>query len=79
MADAVSAVERAETDRLFEIAQFSFGAPDLELVVFINDCDPGGVVAAIFEFPQPIDDERHHLLVPDVSNNSTHAFAITPF
>jgi hypothetical protein len=39
--DAVSAVERAQANRLFEIAQFSFGAADLELMIFVDDSDTG--------------------------------------
>ncbi len=41
VADAVIAVERAEPDRLFEIAQFAFGAADLEIVAFVDDGDAG--------------------------------------
>ncbi len=78
VADAVGAVERAETNRLFEIAQFSFRATDLEFVSFIDDRDTGGVVAAIFEFSQTVDNERHNLFIAYVSNNSTHAFDNAP-
>jgi hypothetical protein len=73
VADAVSAVERAQANDLFEVAQFAFGAADLEVVVFVDDGDTGGVVAAIFELPQTIDDERHNLFIAYVTNNSTHA------
>ena len=41
VADAVSAVERTQTNRLFEIAQFSFGATNLEIVIFVDDGDAG--------------------------------------
>jgi hypothetical protein len=41
VADAVSAVERAETDRLFEVAKFAFGATNLEVVVFVDDRNTG--------------------------------------
>ena len=41
VADAVSAVERAETNCLFEIAQFSLSAADLEFVTFTDDGDAG--------------------------------------
>ena len=71
--DAVGAIERTETNGLFEIAQFSFRAADLEVVTFIDDGDAGGVVAAVFEFSQPIDDERHNLFIAYVTNDSTHA------
>src|SRR5262245_14196121 len=76
--DAVGAVERVQTDSFFKVAEFSFCATDLEVVVFVDDRDAGGVVAAIFEFAQPINDERHDLLVSYVTNNSTHAPALTP-
>src|ERR1041385_6632457 len=73
VANAVRAVERTQANDLFEVAQFSFGATDFEVVFFVDDRDTGRVVAAILEFTQPIDDERHHLLVSDVANNSTHS------
>ena len=73
VADAVSAVERTETNRLFEIAQLTFRAKNLELVLFVDDGDTGGVVTAIFEFSQPIDNQRNDLFIAYVTNNSTHA------
>src|SRR5215211_5777598 len=76
VADAVSAVEWTQADGLFEVAQFSFSATDLEVVLFIDDRNTGRVVAAIFELAQPIDDERHHLFVSDVTNNSTHSICL---
>src|SRR6185369_14699917 len=79
VADAVGAVEWTEPDRLFEIAQFSFGATNLEVVIFIDDGDTRRVVTAILEFAQPVDDERHHLLIAYITNNSTHALRSTPF
>ena len=39
VANAVSAVDRAEPNRFFEIAQFAFGATDLEFVTFVDDRD----------------------------------------
>jgi hypothetical protein len=41
VADAVSAVERAQADDLFEVAQFAFGTTDFEIVLFVDDRDPG--------------------------------------
>src|ERR1051325_5334682 len=76
--DAVSAVKRTQADGLFEIAQFSFGAPDLEFVTFVDDRDARGVIAAIFELSQPINDERHYLFVAYVTNDSTHTCDLTP-
>src|SRR5690349_20059308 len=78
VADAVRAVERTEPNRLFEIAQFAFGATNLEIVLFIDDSDARRVVTAILEFAQPVDDERHYLFIANVTNNSTRASLITP-
>src|SRR5690242_21105218 len=41
VADAVSAVERTQANDLFEVAQFSFGATDFEVVFFVDDRDTG--------------------------------------
>src|SRR5690349_19608163 len=78
VADAVRAVEWTEPNRLFEIAQFAFGATDLEIVLFVDYGDARRVVTAILEFAQPVDDERHDLFIANVTNNSTHASLITP-
>src|SRR5215218_4675734 len=74
VADAVRAIKRIEANRLFQVAQLSFGAANLEIVSFIDDSNAGRVVAAIFEFAQPIDNERHDLFVAYVTNNSTHVW-----
>ena len=72
MADAIGAVERTQPNRFFEVAQLAFSAADLEFVILVDDGDARRVVAAIFELPQTIDDQRHYLFVSDVTNNSTH-------
>src|SRR5688572_3072804 len=78
VADAVSAIERTKANRLFEVAELSFGATNLEFVSFIDDRDTGRVVTAIFELAQPIDNERHDLFVAYVTDNSTHALNLAP-
>jgi hypothetical protein len=40
VADAVRAVDRTESNRLFEVAQFAFGAANLEIVAFIAAARP---------------------------------------
>src|SRR5712691_1293432 len=72
VAHAVSAVERFLPQRFFEVAQFAFGPADLQLVVFVNDGNARGVVAAVFKLAQAVDNQRHHLFVSDVSDYSTH-------
>src|SRR5687767_15741731 len=73
VADAVGAIKRAKPDRFFEVAQFAFGTTYLELVTFVDHGDTRGVVTAILELAQSVDDQRHDLFVTYISNNSTHA------
>jgi hypothetical protein len=72
MAHAVGAVERLLAQHIFKIAQLALGALNLQVVVFIHHRDSGRVIAAIFKFAQPIDDERDNLFISNVSNYSTH-------
>ena len=41
VADTVGAVDGTEPDRFFEVAQFAFGATNLEVVVFVDDRNTG--------------------------------------
>jgi hypothetical protein len=72
VADAVSTVERLEANRLFEITQLAFGATDSQLLIFVNDGDPGGVVTAVLELAQPVENDWDYLLVANITNNATH-------
>src|SRR5262249_49561145 len=72
VADAVGAVERLEADGLFQIAQLTFGAADLQPFAIAGDGDAGGIVAAIFHPAKAIDDDRPYTLFADVANNPAH-------
>ena len=58
---------------LFEVAQLAGRAANLELAFLGDDRDARGVVAAIFEFAQPLDDDGDDLFRADVADNSAHA------
>ena len=73
VADAVGAVERLEADGFFQVAQFAFGAADLQALAVAGDRDSGRIIAAVFQPPQAIEDDRHDLLLADIANNATHA------
>src|ERR1700677_3436115 len=73
VADAIGAVERLEAYRFFQVAQFAFGAAKLKLVAVAGDSDSGGVIAAIFELSQALDDDWNDLLLTDITDNATHA------
>jgi len=70
--DAVRSVERVFAQSLFEIAQLAFSSLNFEVMILIDDGDPRGIVTAIFELAQSVDNQRYDLFVSNVSNYSTH-------
>ena len=72
VADAVGAVDRRLPDHFFEIAQLARSAADLHFAVRSDHGDAGGVIAAIFQAPQAVENQGHHFLRPDVADNSAH-------
>ncbi len=74
MSDAVGAIERLQPDDLFQIAQLAFGAAHLQTISVAGHCNAGGVIAAIFQAAQAINNDRHNPLVSDVPNNPAHRF-----
>src|SRR5580658_409989 len=73
VSNAVAAVQWAETDRLFQIAQLAFGAANLQLVSVAGNGNSSRVIAAVLEPPQALNDDRNHGLLTDIANNATHA------
>jgi hypothetical protein len=41
-------------------------------MTLVHDSDAGRVIATIFKLAQAVDDQRHDLFVPHVSDYSTH-------
>ena len=72
VANAISAVEWSQANRFFKIAQLAFSAPYLELRVLIDDGDARRIVPAILKLTEPVDNQRHNLLIADITNNSAH-------
>ena len=72
VADAVGAVQRLEADGLLQVAQLAFGAADLQPVAIARHGDAGGVIAAVFQPLQPVQDDGHNPLLTNVSDNATH-------
>ncbi len=73
VADAVDAVERRDANRFFEIAELARGAANFHFAVIAYHGDAGRVVAAIFEAPEPVENQRHNPLRPDIADNSAHS------
>src|SRR5258707_1365155 len=73
VSDSVSAVERLQPDDLFQIAQLAFGPADLQAIAVAAHRNPRGVIPAIFQTPQSLNDDRDYPLLADVSHDSAHA------
>src|SRR5258707_7641494 len=73
VANAVAAMQRILTDGLFEVAEFALGAADLQLVSVACDSDSSGVITAVFEPAQALDDDRNYFFFTDVSDDATHS------
>ena len=76
---AMTAFSRWEEVPIFdsEEAEAGFWAenkPDVRLMesAVAGNGDPGGVVAPVFQAPQPLENDRNRLLVSDVADYSTH-------
>ena len=78
VADAVDSIERSGANRLFEIAQLAGRAPDLELAVVANDRDSGGIISAIFQALEAVEDEGHNTLRADVADDAAHLSSSLP-
>ena len=76
VADAVGAVQRLEADDLFQVAQLALGAADLQAFAVAGDRNAGGVVAAVLEPAQAVNDDRHYALLTNVSNNAAHVITL---
>ena len=74
VANSVGAVHRLLTDDFFEIAQLARGAAQLQAIVAAGHGNARGVVAAVFEAPQSIEDDLDHIpLAAYVADDSAHA------
>jgi hypothetical protein len=66
------------TDNIFEVAQLAFGAPHLEPIAVTSNRDAGGIVSAILELAQALDNHGHNALLTYISNNAAH-IKLLPF
>ena len=72
VANAVGAVQRLQANDLFQIAQLALGAAHLQAIAVAGHRDTGGVIAAIFQPPQTVDNDRHNPLLSHITNNAAH-------
>jgi hypothetical protein len=72
VSNSVGTVDRIQPDRFFKVSQFTFGPADFEIMFLVDNSYTSGVVTAIFKFAEAVDNQRHDLLVSDITNYSTH-------
>ena len=70
--DAECAGERMLVEYSGESGEFPLGLGDRQIGAVV-DGDSGGVVPAVLEPPQSVDDDRSGVLPPDVTHDSAHA------
>jgi hypothetical protein len=71
VADAVLPVEGIDGDRFLETRELA-GAPAQLDRALADDRDARRVVPPILEPPQPVDQNRQDLLVPDLADDPAH-------
>ena len=71
MAEAVDAVDRIFRDDLFEVGELAGTTTNVDETA-ADDGDAGRIVAAIFEPPQPFDQNRDDGLGTDVTDDAAH-------
>ena len=77
VADAVVAVDRVEAEDVFEVAEFAGSAADAECVVVAIDGETGGIVAAVFEAFQAVNNDGDGALGAYVSDDAAHQLIIS--
>jgi hypothetical protein len=61
-----------QPDGLFQIPQFTLGAPHREGTSFVYNGDSGRIVTPIFKLPQALEYDANYLFVAYVSDYSAH-------
>src|SRR5712692_8194972 len=70
--DSVGALDGRLAHSFFQVVQLARSAADFDIPVRANHRHTGGVITAVFQAPQAVEDKRNHLLGADVANNSAH-------
>src|SRR5580704_5955417 len=72
MTQAVDAINRIVANGLLEIWQFAGGAANLHMAVLADHGDACGVVSAVFQASQPVQDQGYNFLRANVSDDAAH-------
>ncbi len=72
VADAERAIHRAQPDGIFQVAQFALGAAHGQVVILAIHRQPSRIITAVFQPLQSLQNDRHRLAVPHITDDSTH-------
>src|ERR1700692_1622920 len=70
--NAIGTFNRGFGDGFFQVAEVAGGAADFQLAVLGDYHASGRIVAALFQFPQALDDDRNDFFRPDITDNAAH-------
>jgi hypothetical protein len=79
VSNAIGPIKRLKPNDLFQIAQLTFRPPYLQAFAISANRDPGGIIAAILQSPQTLNDDGNNFFLSNVANNSAHAFRLLLF
>jgi hypothetical protein len=80
MADPKRALRRMVMQNLLEVAQLSRRAPHRESVACRTaDRNPGGIISAVFQASQSLDDDGNYLLWTYISDDAAHVPILRDF
>jgi ATP-dependent DNA ligase len=79
VAHADMAFERVALEDLDQAVELADGTADGNLSLTVDDGDAGGVVAAVFEAAQALDDNWHGLTFTDVADDAAHLLGSAAF
>jgi hypothetical protein len=63
--------------RVFQVAQLAGCTPHREMIVAVQDRDPGRVIPAVFQPAQAIQNDGDSSSVPDIADDATHMYQDT--
>ena len=74
--DADPAVLRRRGELVLEFGDLAYRPAQAYVSFAVDDRDPGGIIAAILEATQALDENGHNIAFRDRTNDSAHEFAL---
>src|SRR5579871_3367424 len=76
MADAIRALQGIYADGLLKVPELTRRSPDGQVIIAVENRNARRVIAAVFQAPQPIQNDRHRLAIADITYNPAHTTRI---